>query len=450
MRAVLLVALGGLMHAARSFAPQAELREPGQVTLALGFLLLAAYLTGSLFKRLGLPRLTGYLSAGLIAGPYALAFVGEGTLESLRIFNGIAIALIALTAGSELHFATLRPVLRTIAWTSLVSVVGTAILIAAGIFVCAPYLAFLPSEDLLQRAAVSTVLGVTIVAQSPAVVVALRDEMDAEGPVSTTVLGVVVLADMLVIVLFAIASALTKAALGGGADAFGVASDLAYEFLGSSAAGIVLGVLLALYMRKVSAGGTLFLLAVSFVVAEVGQRIHLDPLIVALVMGMTIRNGTTMGERLHKEIEAGSLPVYVVFFAVAGAGIHLDALRTIGLWAAGFVVLRAAGLYLGTRAAARIARAPEAVARYAGFGLWPQAGLALALALLLERTFPEFGPQAAALVFSIVAINEMVSPVVYRIALVRSGEAGKARREALPEPDPDLPDPEGEASAAAT
>jgi hypothetical protein len=56
----------------------------------------------------------------------------------------------------------------------------------------------------------------------------------------------------------------------------------------------------------------------------------------------------------------------------------------------------------------------------------PQAGLALALALLFVKTFPRVGGEASALVFGAVAINEMLAPVLYRFALVKSGEAGKA------------------------
>lgn len=66
------------------------------------------------------------------------------------------------------------------------------------------------------------------------------------------------------------------------------------------------------------------------------------------------------------------------------------------------------------------------VSRYAGFGLLPQSGLALVIALLFARMFPQFGAQDAALVFGFVGINELAGPVLYRWALLRSGEAGKA------------------------
>ena len=55
------------------------------------------------------------------------------------------------------------------------------------------------------------------------------------------------------------------------------------------------------------------------------------------------------------------------------------------------------------------------------------ASLALALALVLQNTFPEpsFGGKASVILFGVVALNEMVAPIVLRIVLLRSGEAGK-------------------------
>jgi len=271
------------------------------------------------------------------------------------------------------------------------------------------------------------VLAVTTVAQSPAVVVALRDETEAEGPVARTALGVVVLADLVVIVLFALASAFAKSVLGGDADVLRTMRELGWELFGSLGVGVVVGVVVAIYLRQVRGSAALFLLAACIGVAEIGSRVHLDPLLVALAAGMLLRNVTELGDRLLHEVEGAALPVYVVFFAVAGATIHLDVLPLVWLPALAIVGTRAFGLLAGTRLAARVAGAPPEVGRYAGFGLLPQAGLALALAMLFARTFPTFGEGAAALTLGVVAINEVVAPVFFRLALLRSGEAGQRR-----------------------
>jgi NhaP-type Na+/H+ or K+/H+ antiporter len=118
---------------------------------------------------------------------------------------------------------------------------------------------------------------------------------------------------------------------------------VAWEILGSLAVGLVIGVLIAVFMRSVASSGSLFVLLVGFLVAEVGQRIHLDPLLIALAAGMLVRNRTQFGETAARGYRAASLPVYIGFFAVAGATIHLDALASVALPALIFVSVRPRG-----------------------------------------------------------------------------------------------------------
>lgn len=431
MLVILVFVLGGLMHAARTFSAGGE-SGSGATSLSFGYLLLTAFFVGELFKRARLPKLTGYLATGLISGPGVLDLVSDAALANLQSVTGVAVALIALTAGTEIGLRAMRPLFRSIAWITLIAVGGTTVLLGAAVFLARPLLPFMADLPTTRALAVSLVLGVVMVAQSPAVVVALRNELSADGPVARTVLGVVVIADLVVILLFAIVTTFAKSVFGARAGVSETMSALAWELLGSLVAGVLVGGILSTYLRKVEGGAALFVLAVCFIVAEVGRRVHFDPLLVALSAGIFIRNGSQVGDRLHREIEASALPVYVVFFAVAGATIHLDVLVVVGVPAALFVLVRALGLLAGTRAGSWLAGAPAGVQRYAGFGLLPQAGLALALAMLFAKTFPEFGAEAGALTLGVVAINEMVAPALYRFALVRSGETSQATATPLP------------------
>ena len=434
MRILLIVMLFGLMEAARSFAQDTALvTKAGGVTLAGGFLLLTAFLGGSLFADLRLPRLTGYLAVGLLVGPDVLGLVSTDMLSRLGLFNGIAISLIALTAGAEIDLREMRPLFRSIAWITLLGVAGAMAALSGAAFLLRGYLPFFDGLDFYQAGAVATVLGVMMAAQSPAVVVALRGELDAEGPVTRTVLGVVVISDLVVILMFTLVSTLAKRTLGV-LDDGDTASHLVWEIVGSLVVGAIIGAVISFYLRYFRGRSGLTVVMVGFLVAEVGRRVQLDPLLIALGAGIFVRNLSVHGERLLAEINSASMPVYVVFFAVAGATVHVSALTSLMLPVACFVLIRAAALLAGSNVACRIAETPPEVRRYAGFGLLPQAGLALALALLFARTFPSLGEEAAALVFGIVAANELVAPVLYRFALIRSGEAGKRPPEATPQP----------------
>ena len=174
MRLLLILILAGLMEAARSFSPDPTMGSGAAGTaLACGYLLLSAFFAGSIFKSLGMPRLTGYLVTGVVVGPKVLGLVTEPMVSNLQIFTGVAIALIALTAGVELDLRSMKPLFRSIGWLSLIAVCGTICLITTAAFLSKPLLPFMHGLTSLQEWAMALVLGITMVAQSPAVVVAL-------------------------------------------------------------------------------------------------------------------------------------------------------------------------------------------------------------------------------------------------------------------------------------
>lgn len=429
MNIFFLLLLSGLMQATRSFTAGPASGSIG-TALGFGYLLLAGFFAGKVFKAFKLPKLTGYLMMGVIAGPSLLRLVNEQMLQQLQIVNGMANVLIALTAGVEFEFAAMRPLMRGVKWLTGLAVFGTTLLLALVVYFARDLLPFMALMGPLEAMVVALLLGLVMVPQSPAVVVALRDEMKADGPLTRTVLGVVVAGNIVVIVLFALVSAAAKATLG---EAGGIAETvrhLIWNIFGSLILGAGVGMLLAGYLKWVKRSAALFILTVAFVIAEVGLRIELDPLILALAAGMVMRNMTKQGDELSRHVALTSLPVYVVFFAVAGATLHLDVLAVVGIPALIFVVVRALGIFVGSNLAARVVKAPEAVRRYSAFGLLPQAGLALALSQLFTRTFPEFGDQASALTLGAITINELVAPALYRAALVRSGEAGQLAQRA--------------------
>lgn len=418
-----LLALGGLMHAAGSFAAAGH---PGSTELAFGFLLLCAYFTARLVSRVGLPRLTGYLASGILVGPYALGLVAKPMTAQLSLVGGTATAILALTAGAELNLKVVRPLLpvvfRVTAWT----MGGTPIALTAALLALRPMVPFLDALPLGAAVAVALALAITLSAHSPAVVMALIGETGAEGPLTRTVLASVVVGDLVVIIAFGVAMSVATAMLGGGIDLGATIGGLAWSVLGSIAVGLFIGVVLGAFLRYVSRGVGLFAVMLCLLIAEVGGALHLDTLIIALTAGLWLENGSKADARaLLAGFEAASLPVYLVFFALAGVKLDLVKLAALAAPVLALVAVRALGFFSGSRLGTRGPAVDPLVRRLAWLGLLPQAGLALALAELVRRSFPGFGDAAFALVLGVVATNELVMPVILRVAFLRSGEAGK-------------------------
>jgi Kef-type K+ transport system membrane component KefB len=125
-------------------------------------------------------------------------------------------------------------------------------------------------------------------------------------------------------------------------------------------------------------------------------------------------------------LESASLPLYAVFFSLAGAAVHLSELAAVWLWAVVLVSVRALAIYLGTLWGARVGRSPDVVGRTAWGAFISQAGVALGMAELLSREFPTWGAELYGFFVGMVAIHELAGPVLAKWALDRAGEVGAA------------------------
>ena len=113
----------------------------------------------------------------------------------------------------------------------------------------------------------------------------------------------------------------------------------------------------------------------------------------------------------------------VVFFALAGAKIRPGAVVQLWPLVVPIVLVRAAGIWAGTRLGAWWAKSEPAVARYTWMGLISQAGVAIGLSSVVAGVYPERGEELRSLFLAMIAINETAGPILFRLALLRSGEA---------------------------
>ena len=419
---LLLLAVGGLMQAARSFSEDIAV---GGTELAFGYLLLVAYFTGRVVSRFGLPRLTGYLIAGAVSGPFVLDLISKDMGDSLKVVNGVATCILGLTAGAELNLRRVRPMKGTLTGMMVFAVFGGMIVLSATMFLLRPLIPFLADMSFAHSVAVCVLVGVAVIPQSPAIVMAMLSETRADGPLSQVALASVVVADLIVVIVYAIVAAVVGAVIGGEVDVLGTGLEIAWELAGSLVFGVAIGVLIGTFLRSVKQGAPMFALVLCIVVAEIGVRIHLDALIVMLTAGIYLENfaKAEASDLLHG-FESAQLPVFLVWFALAGTRLDLAMLWAMIVPVMILAVARGAWFYAGCKLACARSKPAPAVGAFAWIGLLPQAGLSLALIVAI-RKFAGFGDAAAGMLMSIVGVNQLISPVLLRIAIVRSGEAGK-------------------------
>ena len=405
-------------------------------TLALGTLLLGAFVGGQLAKAVRLPRITGYLLTGLILGPKVSALLSADMLLAGKAVDGIATALIALTAGGEIKWAWVRR-----RWRPLTAITGSTALgvaTAAGVtaWFVAPMIDWgLPLSASL-RLGLAFLFGAIAVASSPTAALAVIAETRAEGPVARTVLGVTVVKDLVVIIAFAIIVATTRSALGAGGES-SLAWTLTRELGGSILAGVLIGQGVALFVTRVGRELPAFLLAVCFGIYELSSTLHLEAMLMALTAGFWVENvSRAEGHDVVKGIERLALPVFALFFAVAGTKVDLGAVATYAVPAALLMGVRAGALWLSNGWGVALGGAEPPVKTWGWMGYISQAGATLALAATAARAFPGWGERLQVLVIAMIAVHEIVGPIAFTFALRRAGEARESTDEApLPAAD---------------
>ncbi len=168
------------------------------MAISLALIIVLGLFADYVFKKLKLPGLVGMLLVGILVGPYVLGLMRPEMMNVSADFRKIALIVILLRAGFELHRDTLNRVGRAALTMSAVPAVFE---ILGVMLVASKWLGI----SLLEAAMLGAILG----AVSPAVVVPLMiDYMDrglgSQKGVPTLILGASSVDDVFVIVLFTI------------------------------------------------------------------------------------------------------------------------------------------------------------------------------------------------------------------------------------------------------
>jgi Kef-type K+ transport system membrane component KefB len=393
--------------------------------LAFGFLILAAYSVGELATAFHLPKIVGYLAAGVIFGPYVLNAVDVVGTNRLSPVSDLAIALIAFLSGAELRWDEVRErgvLLLKLTFTELGITFVALFALLYGLRSFVPFLAGSPDAE---AAAFALLFASIAVVHSPAVTMALLSETGARGPVARTTLGVVLITDVVVVLFFSAALAVARAIAPPTGMEVGLSFGLVvWEIAGAIVIGSFLGWLIALYLRYVGKDLPFFAILVAFFGLTIARLSHVELLLTMLMAGFVMENRSRQGEgtELLHAMERSAAPVFVVFFALSGAKIELSAVSALLFMVVPIALVRAGSIWLGMRIGGLWGKAGEAELRLTWMGLISQAGVAIGLAAIVAEAYPERGAQLSALLLSLIAVNQIVGPVLFRRALGRAGE----------------------------
>ncbi len=447
-QASIILLLIGAMVFLHSLRGQAGEGFDPTAMLALGFVILASYTIGHFVDIIKLPHITGYILAGIFFGasfaqfipagfripPFDRGILNKPVMEQLALLNSLAVALIALSGGGELHIDQLRRGLRSITSILLGQFVTIGLTLSIFLYLLSgviPWL-HLPGFEVdsqLQALAVALVVGVVCVSTSPAATIVVLADTGAKGPVSRSILSGVILQDVAVFVVFSAVSLWAAGVMGLGNVDESLVNTLVMHLGGSLLLGVALGVVTALYLRFVRQEILLYIVGLIFTGTYLCEALHLDALLVFLAAGFSVTNFSKEGHSLIESVTRLSMPVYVVFFTMAGASLDLEVVLKVAPFALGLVLLRIGAIVSGVRIGGRLGDAEPKMRRYGWMGFVSQAGVSLAMAAVIGRRFGEVGRAMETLIVAGVALNELLGPVLLKFGLSLVGEIGEENSE---------------------
>jgi Kef-type K+ transport system membrane component KefB len=395
---------------------------------AIGFVVLAAFALAELGGHLGLPKVTGYIVTGIVLGPFAVNILSPQVVTDMRMFNSLALGLIATSAGLELDTKAILQRWRSLSATTAIKVALLPMTVGGTFLVVQTTWAPLPLASSGAVLGMATIFSALALGTSPSISLAVLSETGAKGPLSDLTLGSAVLKDVVVVVCLAISTAVALNLLdpAAGLDA-SLLLDVGLHLAEEIGLGVALAGLLYLYMRFVGAEMLLFVAAMILVVTHVTDALHLQPLLTFIVGGFIIRNFTRYGHDLLHPLELVALPVFVVFFTNAGAGVNAEATLAILPFALALCAMRAITFYVAARVGAKVGGESPAVRRLAWLAYLPQAGVTLGLVGIASLEVPSLSKEIIDLGMAVVAINLLIGPVTLRYALDRAGELPAAK-----------------------
>lgn len=440
MRRVLVLAgLLGLMFALTAL--RADPGGPGDpVTLAaIGFVVLAAFTVGEMVTLIKLPRITGYILSGILLGPQISNVLSSGVVGDMSVFNTLALGLIAATAGLELDIKAIKKVGKTLSAMVALKIPLLLVFVGGVFYALETYVGFLDVGDQSAVIAVAVIVAVLGLGTSPSISLAVINESGAKGRLTDITLAIAVVKDLVVVLALAVAIALLRTLVEPDAEMSAASFvHLGQEIGVSLLFGAVLGAILIAYIRFIHREMLLAVVVSVLLSAEAIAILHAELLLVFITAGFVVRNFSKFEHELLEPLVKVSLPVFVVFFTTAGAGVDLLGTAKILPLALALTAGRVLAFIVAGRVGGRIGGEEPKIGANAWLAFTPQAGVTLGLVLLAEKQLPMLQEPLHRTGLALVAINLVVGPILLGLALKRTGEVPTGGEPETDDAEPDV------------
>ncbi|MDR9457438.1 MAG: cation:proton antiporter [Salegentibacter sp.] len=387
--------------------------------IILGVLLSVGSLAGLLAEKVNLPRVVAYILIGAIFSPSILGDILHFSTASWSPFlTNIALAIIAYIIGSEVDIQSLKKQKNTIMAAVLGQSLGAIIFVALGLWILGSAFGFLKEIDFT----LALIIGTIATATAPAASLGIIEEYGAKGKMTNTLLGVIAIDDAIGVILFTLVL--------GTVTEGGFSSSLMEglkEIGGALLLGSIFGVLLGYLGNRLKKEELRLVTILGFILLVLGlsELFAFSMLLSCMSLGFV---SVMFYPKKHAEwilpLKHIEELVFIFFFTLAGTHFELQIMFSSALLVFTYVILRIAGKYTGSYIGMLVGGAAEQPRRLLGLCLFPQAGVAIGLAIRAsdQPGMQEIAPLLLNIILGSTIIFELTAPFFTRFALKKAGE----------------------------
>ena len=381
-------------------------------SIYIAILLLAGLGAGRLAKKVKIPTVTGYILCGLVLGPSVFNLITSEVYYSLSFVNELALGMLALSVGTELHYRVFKAFGKNLIILSIGNTLFTGVLVSV-----LTWLAGMPIPYAL-------ILAPLAMSVAPSGVVSVVKEKKAQGEMTQNLLGLVAFDNLITILAFGVMVAFIQSFGNEATSGIVLIGLVILDILLALLVGIISGVFISYFVRSNTANDSLVVLLLAALLLNSGIAFvyGLSPILTNLTAGVAISNLTSRKVLIASLLDRIEMPIFILFLTLAGAHLDVAILGQVGLAGAAYIVARFLGKYFGILLFSSFTRINKKVRYNLGLGLLPHAGVAIGLATIAERSLPQVSGAITGVVLTGVVIFEIIGPLMLGKALDNVGE----------------------------
>lgn len=377
-----------------------------------GVTLFVSHLLGELlFKTRLIPKISGYILAGVILGPNVLNWVNSDTIKEMTFFSDISIGLVLFIIGRNLNFIWLKNDISLL-FTSLFEF-GLSL----GLIFCfLKYIGWRSIDAFSSGVILSTV--------SPAILLLVKEDLKAEGPIIRRSLIITSLNNVMALLLFSLLYPYFPATVD---NYFILLMHSLYRIIGSMVLGFLFFKLLEwvnyYILPKKHKEQSIMLIATLMIALWAAKALNMSAFISLMVMGVATRNLDT--ENIILESGFGDyLHIFAIpLFFITGCYLNLSGFYTAPFVIVVCIVARVCSKFLAVLCFRSQANMTLYQALSLGGTLVPLSGFAMGMSGILGELNPSFGAQLNSIVYGCIGILGIIGPFIVQRVLINSNEA---------------------------